>query len=141
MAILPYLASESVTAAQLHDATSKFTDMLFSTPDAVPVETKWLWRGMMGSAPAISYRFVVERQADISALYAMGGKGYPLRYIIGLDEQVFNGRVLVNIARTNFTNLSVLEIEGGGHSVFHQNTQEVIGSITEFVNNNRWTGC
>ncbi|KLO15825.1 alpha/beta-hydrolase [Schizopora paradoxa] len=138
--VIPHLVSEATPADEANAACWAFTNMLFSQPETVPVETKWLWRGMMGSAPTKSYRMALERESSTEKLYAMGKRGYPLRYIIGLEEQVFDGRVLVELVRKEFTNFSVLEIEGGGHSVFHQNTREVVDSITEFVNNNKWTG-
>ncbi len=139
--ILMHLGSETATAAKSEDAAWKFTNMLFSTPDDVPIETKWLWRGMMSSAPAISYRFVVMREVDTTALFALGKKGYPVHYIIGTDEQAFDGPAMVKTVQPHFTKFTVLYIEKGGHSVFHQNTQQVIESITQFVDNNRWTGC
>ncbi len=76
-----------------------------------------------------------------AALFALGKKGYPVHYIIGTDEQAFDGPAMVKTVQPHFTKFTVLYIEKGGHSVFHQNTQQVIESITQFVNNNRWTGC
>jgi len=139
-AVLPKLADETITAAKYEDALTRFMGMMFSSASDVSTETKVLWRGMMSSAPPVSYRFLLTRDVDTAPLYALGKKGYPLHYIIGAEEQTFNGPRLVAEVEPNFTNFSVLYIEKGGHSEFYQNTQVVIDSITEFVDNNCWAG-
>ncbi len=139
-AVLPKLADETITAATYEDAMTKFMGMMFSSASDVALETKLLWRGMMSSAPPVSYRFLLTREVDTAPLYALGKKGYPLHYIIGTDEQTFHGPSLVAEVEPHFTNFSVLYIEKGGHSEFYQNSQVVIDSITEFVSNNCWEG-
>lgn len=139
--VLPKLIDESLTATVYEDAVTKFLGMMFSSASEVSTETKLLWRGIMSSAPPISYRFVLTRDVDTSPAYTLGMKGYPLHYIIGADEQTFIGPKLVAEVQPYFTNFSVLYIEKGGHSEFLQNTQKVIDSIREFVSNNCWNGC
>lgn len=140
LAVLPLLMSTTCTSAEYEDALTRFSEGLYSTPKDVPIETKWLWRGMMSSAPPASYGYALQRKVDPSALFAIGKKGYPLHVIAGADEALLDGVKLVALLKPEFTKLTWHYVEKGGHSVFHQNVQETIESITKFVGENRWNG-
>lgn len=139
-AVLPKLVDDKLTATEYENALLQFLNMMFSSVTEVSTETRFLWRGMMSSAPPISYRYLLMRDVDTGPLYALGEKGYPLHYIIGTDEQTFDGPKLAGEVEKHFKNFSVLYIPEGGHSEFLQNTQIVIGSITDFVRENCWKG-
>lgn len=138
--IIPEITSTNETSTIWEAAHVNFTNTLYSSPEDVPVETKWLWRGMMSSAPPISYALAIGRTVDANASFALGAKGYPLQVIVGTEDQLVDGSKLVDVLQPHFTKLSVHYVQGGGHSTFYQNAQEVVDVITKFVSTNKWTG-
>ncbi|KLO05438.1 alpha/beta-hydrolase [Schizopora paradoxa] len=138
--IIPAITTPTENATDWEAGHTNFTTSIFSTPDEVPIETKWLWRGMQSSAPPISYELAISRTVDANASFALGAKGYPLQVIVGTDDLIVNGPALVDALQPHFTKLSVHYVQGGGHSTFYQNSQEVVDAITKFVTENKWTG-
>jgi len=136
--VLPKLASETITAAESEAALTEFTGLCFSHIDEVPWDVKWRWRGMMGSAPPSSYGYAMSRETDPTAVIALAKKGFPLHVIVGTDDQMIRAENLIAEVSKFFTKVTSRIVEKGSHAVFHQNTQEVVDSITSYVHSNRW---
>ncbi|KLO05439.1 alpha/beta-hydrolase [Schizopora paradoxa] len=141
--VISLLADPTENSTVWEAAHTNFTTTLFLGPangSDTPVETKWLWRGMMSAAPPFSYELAISRDVNPNASFALGAEGFPLQVIVGTNDQIVNGPALVDVLQAHFTKLDVVTIQGGGHLTFFQNVQDVIDAITQFVSENKWTG-
>ncbi|KAJ7935372.1 Alpha/Beta hydrolase protein [Mycena leptocephala] len=102
-----FCSSDAATAL---NTRVEFIDAVFADPSNVP----------SGHKP------------DQSKLVELGAQGFPAMILYGTDDQIQDGRVVTAEARPYFTDLEVVPIQGGSHSVFYDNLDETVDHILSF---------
>ncbi|KAJ7503179.1 alpha/beta-hydrolase [Mycena galericulata] len=111
----------------------EFIDAIFSEPGNVPFAVKAAWIGCtVMQIPEITKTISTGHRPDQTKLVELGAQGFPAMVIYGTEDQIQDGNVVAAQARPHFTNLEVVAIEGGSHTPFYDNFDEIVGHILSF---------
>ncbi|KAJ7647850.1 Alpha/Beta hydrolase protein [Roridomyces roridus] len=123
-------SSDTVTAL---NARVSFADAAFLDPENVSFSVKAAWIGStVMQTPDIFKAIRGGHKPDQTKIAELGARGFPAMVIYGTEDQIQDGRIVAAHARPHFTNLEVLTIEGGSHSLFYDNLDETVESILPF---------
>ncbi|KAJ7503181.1 alpha/beta-hydrolase [Mycena galericulata] len=108
-------------------------DHMFADPDNVPFAVKAAWFGnTLMQSPEITRAIMTGHQPDRTKLVELGAQGFPAMVIYATGDLVTDGRLTAEDARPHFTDLEVVEIQGGSHAPFYDNVDETLGHILSF---------
>ncbi|KAJ7143509.1 alpha/beta-hydrolase [Mycena crocata] len=123
----------SFDATTALDTRSAFVDAVFSDPSKVPFAVKAAWVGSAAlQTPDVTTAIMAGHRLDQTKLVELGAQGFPAMILYGTEDQFQDGRIVTAETRPHFTNLEVVEIKGGSHSVFYDNLDEAVGHIVAF---------
>jgi pimeloyl-ACP methyl ester carboxylesterase len=125
-----FCSSDAATAL---NTRVEFIDAVFADPSNVPFAVKTAWIGStVLQTPELTAAIRSGHKPDQSKLVELGAQGFPAMILYGTDDQIQDGRVVTAEARPYFTNLEVVPIQGGSHSVFYDNLDETVNHILSF---------
>ncbi|KAJ7173717.1 Alpha/Beta hydrolase protein [Mycena filopes] len=125
-----FVSPDATTAL---DTRIEFVDSLFTDPTAVPFAVKSAWLGStVLMSPAVTAALLAGHKPQQAALVELGAKGFPAMMIYGTGDQIQDGSIGAAEARPYFTDLEVVAIEGGSHTVFYDSFEETVGHILRF---------
>jgi alpha-beta hydrolase superfamily lysophospholipase len=110
----------------------KFIDTLFINPERVPVQTKWAWMASAALPKPQTFGLMISRPQDPTGLFKAGKDGLPLLLFTSGKDRHLRAEAEQDIARTHFTDLTVLHIEEGSHTLFYDFNDKYVGGIIEF---------
>ncbi|KAJ6497450.1 alpha/beta-hydrolase [Mycena sanguinolenta] len=123
-------SSDALTAL---DVRTEFVDAVLADPDTTPFAVKAAWIGTtVLQAPNITTAIMTGHKSDQTKLVELAADGFPAMIIYGTEDQLQHGNVAAAEARPYFTDLTVVPIEGGSHSVFYDNLDETVDHILAF---------
>ena len=114
------------------ESRSKFIDTLFNNPERVPAQTKWAWMGSTALPKPQTFGLIIGRPQDPTGLFKAGKDGLPLLLFTGGKDRHLRAEAEQEIARTHFTDLTVVHIEEGSHTLFYDFNDQYVGEIIEF---------
>ncbi|KAJ7270171.1 Alpha/Beta hydrolase protein [Mycena haematopus] len=121
---------DAVTALNIR---AEFVDAVFADPDKIPFAVKAAWMGTtVLQSPDITAAIRTGHKPDQTKLVELAAHGFPAMIIYGTEDQFQDGNVVAAEARPYFTDLEVVAIEGGSHSVFYDNVDETVDHILSF---------
>ncbi|KAF7350931.1 AB hydrolase-1 domain-containing protein [Mycena sanguinolenta] len=125
-----FSSSDALTAL---DVRREFVDAIFADPNKTPFSVKVAWIGTtVLQTPNITTAIMTGHKPDQTKLVELGAHGFPAMIIYGTEDQIQWGSVAAKEARPYFTDLEVVAIEGGSHSVFYDNLDETVAHILAF---------
>ncbi|KAJ7721456.1 Alpha/Beta hydrolase protein [Mycena metata] len=125
-----FLSTDAQTSL---NARVEFVDTLFTNPNEVPFPVKAAWIGstVLQSREIITAR-LAGHKSEQTKLVELGAEGFPAMMLYGTEEQFQDGSIGAAEARPYFTNLEVVVIEGGSHTVFYDSFEETVGHLLRF---------
>lgn len=124
--------STTADVALAFESRSKFIETLFNNPERVPAQIKWAWMASTTLPKPQTIGLLVSRPQDPTGLFKAGKDGLPLLLFTGGKDRHLRAEAEQEIARTHFTDLTVLHIEEGSHTLFYDFKDEYVGEIIEF---------
>lgn len=83
--------------------------------------------------PAHVSALLISRTQDPTTLFEMGKKGLRLLIIGGMKDKLVKSDVIAEEMKPHFSNMEVVLVEGGGHTIFYEDQEETVQSLTDFI--------
>ncbi|KAJ7033416.1 Alpha/Beta hydrolase protein [Mycena alexandri] len=125
-----FLSSDAGTSL---NTRIEFVDALFTNPGEVSFSVKAAWIGstVLQSREIIAAR-LAGHKSEQTKLAELGAEGFPAMMLYGTEDQFQDGSIGAAEARPYFTNLEVVAIEGGSHTVFYDSFEETVSHLLRF---------
>ncbi|KAJ7721466.1 alpha/beta-hydrolase [Mycena metata] len=124
------LSSDATTALKTR---IEFVDALFTDPGEVSFSDKAAWIGSaVLQSPEITAAILAGHKPEQTKLVELGAEGFPAMMLYGTEDQFQDGSIGAAEARLYFTDLEVVAIEGGSHTVFYDSFEETVGHLLRF---------
>ncbi|KAF8990565.1 alpha/beta-hydrolase [Cyathus striatus] len=133
LSIAPSFGVSDDVAVDVNTRTT-FIDACFNNASNIPIQTRW---SMLGSSvsqlPPISV-ILLQRAQDPTKLYEAGAQGFPYLSISGTNDKIVLNDNVTQSLQPHFTNLEVIKVNGGSHTLFIDNTDKFIQALIPFAN-------